>query len=151
MPGRFIPAIKYSKEGEVKFKARYGIGGYRDKQKHVMVHTPQTMQPASIRLLPVLAEIHGVNVWASDVTHTYLQSAAPFTRDFYIENTAPEFELSPNQRFKLLNPFYGFCDAGDLWWETLDRHYREDLNLRLSRSDPALCSLVHDGILHRLS
>lgn len=58
MPGRFFLAIKSTEDGEVKFKERYVIGGHREKQKNVMVHTSRTMQPASIRLLLALTEIH---------------------------------------------------------------------------------------------
>lgn len=123
MPGKLILAIKSAEDGEVKFKARYVIGGHGDRQ----------------------------DVWISDVTQAYLQSAAPHMREMYIANPTPEFELSENQCFKLLKLLYGLCGAGDLWWETLDRYHREDLNMRPFRSDPAFHRLLGDKTLHGIS
>ena len=50
LPGRFILAIKSTEDGEINYKARFVIGGHRDKMKHLMVHNSATLQPQSIRL-----------------------------------------------------------------------------------------------------
>lgn len=39
------------------------------------------------------------------MTQAYFQSAATHMRDIYIKTPAPEFELSPDQCFKLLKPY----------------------------------------------
>ena len=52
---RFVLGIKSDADGGVKYKARYVIGGHRDKLKHYMVHGAQTLQQSSARLLLTLA------------------------------------------------------------------------------------------------
>lgn len=77
LPGRFFLAIKSTKDGKIKHKAGFVIGGHRDKLKDFMVHSSQTLQPQHIRLLLALATSFGIEIWNSDVTHAYLQSALP--------------------------------------------------------------------------
>ena len=151
LPGRFVLALKSTEDGEIKHKARYVIGGHRDRLKHMMVHSTSTLQPSSIRLLLALAAIHGFDVWTSDVRQAYLQSAEPLAREVFIAKPVPEFELHPSQCLKLLKPLYGLCESGDLWHQTLDRHHREDLGMNPLRSDPALYVLMKNKLLHGLS
>ena len=130
LPGRFVLAIKSKEDGEINFKARYVIGGHRDKLKKMMVHLSQTLQPSSIRLLLGLAALHGFDVWTSDVRQAYIQSAEPLMRDIFIRNPVPEFALDPHQCLQLLKPLYGLCESGDLWHKALDDHHRKDLKMR---------------------
>eukprot|EP00171_Calliarthron_tuberculosum_P023324 IDg23324t1 len=62
LPGRLILAIKSTEDGQIKFKARYVIGGHRDKMKNLMVHSAITLQPSSIRLILAIAAIHGFGI-----------------------------------------------------------------------------------------
>lgn len=151
LPGRFVLAIKSSIDGEVKFKARYVIGGHRDKLKHMMVHSATTLQPQSIRLLLALANIHGFDVWSSDVRQAYLQSAEPLAREIFIDKPVPEFELEPHQCLQLMKPLYGLCESGDMWHRTLDDHHRNDLGMSPFRSDPAMYKIMADGMLQGIS
>ena len=75
LPGRFVLTLKSNDGGDVKFKARYVIGGHRDKSKDFMVHSTTTLQPQSIRLLLGLAATFGFKVWTADVRQAYLQSS----------------------------------------------------------------------------
>eukprot|EP00171_Calliarthron_tuberculosum_P004009 IDg4009t1 len=110
LPDRFVLAIKSTEDGKVKFKARYVIGGHRDKLKDMMVHSTTTLQPQSIRLLLALAALHGFDIWTSDVRQVYLQSAEPLSRDIFIKKTLPEFELEPHQCLQLMKPLYGLSE-----------------------------------------
>lgn len=107
LPGRFVLALKSTTDGKIFHKARFVIGGHRDKLKNFMVHSSQTLQPSSIRLLLALASIFGFDVWTSDVTQAYLQSAIPLSRDLFLDSSVPELELSPHQCMKILRPLYG--------------------------------------------
>ena len=151
LPGRFVLAVKSTEDEEVKFKARYVIGGHRDKLKGFMVHTSQTLQPSSVRLLLALAELHGFSTWTSDVTQAYLQSAVPLMRDVFIKDPVPEFELNPNQSLQLLRPLYGLCESGDLWFKTLDDHHKNDLEMKPMRSDPAFYMSMKNNLLEGMS
>ena len=49
LTARFVLAVKSNPDGDVKFKARYVIGGHRNQLKHYMVHGGQTLQYSSAR------------------------------------------------------------------------------------------------------
>ena len=138
LPARFVLAIKSAIDGQTKCKARYVVGGHRDKLKHFMVHGAQTLQTASARLLVALALVFGFQIWSSDVKLAYLQSTEPLMRRVFIHNPAPEFELDPSECFELLLPLYGLCDAGDLWHQTLRKHLTDELELEPTKVDPSL-------------
>ena len=97
LPGRFVLTIKSTEDGEENFKARYVIGGHRDRHKAFMVHTSQTLQPASVRLMLSFASMFGFEVWTSEVRQAYLQSAEPLSRAIYIHKPSPEFSLDPEE------------------------------------------------------
>lgn len=143
--------IKSSLDKKVKYKARYVIGGHRDKLNDMMVHSSTTLQPQSIRLLWALAAIFGFHTWTSDILQAYLQASEPLEREVSISNAAAELELSPDQCLKLLRPLYGLCDAGSLWYTTLDKHHRSNLAMSPFQTDPALYYSVVNGVLKGMS
>ena len=75
---RFVLAIKSTIDGKIKFKARYVIGGHRDRLKAFMVHASQTIQPTYIRMVLALAAILGFDVWSTDVTQAYCNLLSPY-------------------------------------------------------------------------
>ena len=149
IPGRFVLAIKSKLDGKIMFKARFVVGGHRDRLKEFMVHSSQTLQPQSIRILLALAVIFGFKIWTADVRQAYLQSAIKLQREVYVKTNASEFELKPNKCLKLLRPLYGLCESGDLWYETFSQHSKEDLHLVQMKSDAAL-RYLKDDTLHGL-
>ena len=44
LTARFVLAIKSNADGQVKYKARYVIGGHRDRLKQYLVHGAQALQ-----------------------------------------------------------------------------------------------------------
>ena len=151
LPVRFVLAIKSTEDGEVKFKARYVIGGHRDNKKNLMFHTATTLQPQSIRLPIALSSMNDFDIWTSDVRQAYLQSSEPLQRDIFIRKPVAEFELESYEFLELLKPQYGLCESGDLWHKTLDEHHCKDLKMTDFRFDPALYHLKQDGHLVGLS
>ena len=138
LTARFVLTIKSNADGQIKYKARYVIGGHRDVLKLYMVHGAKTLQASSARIIVALATMFGFQVWSSDVKLAYLQSTEPLMRRVFIKNPAPEFELQPDKCFELLRPLYGLSDADDLWHRTLHRHLVEELELVSSKADPSL-------------
>ena len=151
LPGRFVLTIKSSDDGQVKHKARYVIGGHRDRFKDFMVHSATTLQPQSVRLMLAMSAMHDFEIWTSDVRQAYLQSAEPLGRDIFIKTPVPAFNLKPDECLKLLKPLYGLCESGDLWHATLDKHHRKDLGMVPLRSDPSLYALKSNGKLEGLA
>ena len=141
LPGRFVLAIKSTEEGQEKYKARFVMGGHRDKVKNLLVHNLCTLQPQSIRTLLAIALCRGYGIWTADVTQAYLESTDPLLRDICITKNIPEFELEPHRCLHLLKPPYGLCDAGELWAATMHKHHRQDLGMQPTKSDPALYTM----------
>lgn len=71
----------------------------------------------------------------------------------FINYSAPEFELDPDQCLNLLCPLYGFCDAGDLDLSqtTLDKHHRNEMGMKPFRIDPSLYYLSTNKVLQGMS
>ena len=143
LPARFVLVIKTSAEGATRYKARYVIGGHRDRLKLYIVHDSQTVHASSVRIVVCLAAIFGFEIWSSDVKLAYLQSSEPMTRRVFIKNPAPQFGLEEDQCLELLKPLYGLSDSGDSWHATLDKHLVRDLGMKASKIDRSL-SFKHD-------
>ncbi len=84
LPGRFILAIKSTEDVTTKYKARFVIGGHRDKHKNLMVHNSTTLQPQSIGFLLAMGQCHNFDVWTTDITQTYLSVSDPLLRDIFL-------------------------------------------------------------------
>lgn len=80
----------------MNFRARYVIGGQRDRMKDMMVCDAATLQRQSIRLLLALSEAHVLDIWTFDVRQVYLQPSEPLSRDLFIAKLIPECELDPD-------------------------------------------------------
>lgn len=74
LPGRLVLSIKSLVEGEIKLKARYVIGGHRDKRKDVLIQSTNTTQHQIICILLSIATLLDFDLWGDDVKQAYLQS-----------------------------------------------------------------------------
>lgn len=110
LPGRCVLTLNSNEYGEVKFKARYVVGRYRDKMKDRMVHKSSTLEPQSVRLLLSLTVMLEFDIWTSYVRHAYLKSATSLEREVFVGKPSREFELSPKQCLLLLKPLYDLCE-----------------------------------------
>lgn len=72
-------------------------------------------------------------------------------RPIYIKDHVKEFEQTIWMALQLLRPLYLLSESGDMWFETLDEHHREDLGMEPFRSDPALYIKINNGRLIDLS
>ena len=67
LTARFFLAIKSTSYGDIKYKARYVVRGHRKIMKHFMVHSAQTLQASSIRILIALASVFHFKIQSTDV------------------------------------------------------------------------------------
>lgn len=137
LPSRFVLAIKNTAEGKEILKARFVIGGHRDRSKDKLVHVSNTVRKDSVRMLLSLASILGFDVWSTDIRQAYLQSN-PLLRDVYVKPPDGVIELGPDELLKLLKPLYGLSDAGDYWSTTLNAFHVRMLRMREVTGDFAL-------------
>lgn len=126
LPDRFVLKIKSSPDGKVIHKARFAIGRHQDKRNSFMVHSSQTLQPQSIRLILALASIYGFDVWTSDIMKAYLQSAISLPRDLFLSSSVPALELSTDQCMQILQTIYGLYEAVYLWFQNQQPHNIQD-------------------------
>ena len=64
-----------------------------------------------------------------NVKLAYLQSNKPLIRKIFINNLAPEFDLSSEEVLKLLKLIYTFTGSDDEWHRVLDVHIQIDLDM----------------------
>ena len=133
---RFVLSIKHSDTGEVKYKARFVLGGHRDKEKNLIVHNTANIKQSSIRMIMALATILGFDIWSLDVRQAYIQSAAALQRDVYIK--PKELDLGPGELLQIIKPLYGLSDSGDYWCETFACFHIHDLRMKQATGDFAL-------------
>lgn len=151
IPLKLVLALKSDIDNAIRNKARWTAGGHRDRRKNFLVHSSQSVQPWSSRLLLGLAEMLEFSLWLEDVIQAYLQTEDPLGRDIFITDVPPEFNLQPDEALKMEKPVYGLTESGDLWHATLDRHHRKDLKMKPLASDPALFIEHTNGKLTGLS
>lgn len=138
LPSRFVLAIKHKDTGETKLKARFVVGGHRDREKRELVHVSNTVKHSSLRLLVAVAAIFGFDLWSMDVRQAYLQAATPLLRDVYVEPPRDVLNLNQGELLKLLKPLYGLSDAGDYWAKTLSSFHTQHLRMRQATGDFSL-------------
>ena len=148
--GRFVLAVKNPSTKEEVYKARFVVQGHRDRDKAILVHASPNLRQESVRLLFAIASIMGFSVWTQDISQAYLQGSTELMREIFIEPSR-EFQLSPNQLFKLMKPLYGLSDSGDRWHYTLRKHFIEDLSMKPTTGDLSLYVKHISGQLSGLS
>jgi hypothetical protein len=136
LPSRFVLAIKRGENGNEILKARFVVGGHRDRLKDDLVHIASTVRHSHVRMIFALAAILGFDVWTSDVRQAYLQAATPLLRDGYIKTDV--ISLAQDEVLRLLKPLYGLSDSGDYWSKTLSDFHAQQLRLEQATGDFAL-------------
>ena len=136
VPSRYVLAIKHGESGQTRLKARFVIGGHRDRQRQQLVHDSPTVRPESTRMLVALATILGLPLVLADWAQGYAQSQSPLLRKVF---TRPnELDLAPDELVQIVRPCYGLSDAGDYWSETLRNHLRDNLRFQHTACDLSL-------------
>jgi Reverse transcriptase (RNA-dependent DNA polymerase) len=116
---RFVLAIK-TKDGRHVLKARFVLGGHRDRDKNKLVHSSTTLKQSFVRLLLATAALMGFDVISADVIQAYLQSACDLTRKVFVKPSC--IDLDSDELLQIMKPLYGLADSGDYWAQTFVRH-----------------------------
>lgn len=103
-----------------------------------MVHSLQTLQSSTLRVILAIATVHDFDIWTSDVKQTYLLSRAPLRRDVFLTKIPSEFNLKPKECLQLLKPLYSLCKSGDFLHKMLNEHHRNDLGIKALSMDSAM-------------
>lgn len=136
IPSRFVLAIKHKKNGQDIFRARFVVGGHKDRDNGHIVHSATNLKQTSIRLLLALASIFGFELYSLDVTQAYLQSASQLRRKIFIK---PDIlNMDSDELLQLMKPIYGLTDSGDYWHETFRNHQERDLEMNKTIGDSSL-------------
>lgn len=96
-----------------RYKARFVLGGHRDRQKAFIVHTLLTVQTWSTRLLLANSEIHKIELWSEDAPQAYNLADKSLARLVIIDDVPPEFALKNSECLQAVKPAYGLSDLGD--------------------------------------
>ncbi len=138
IPSRYVLAIKHGgNPTDVPIlKARFVLGGHRDKERDKLVHDARTVRPESLRLLVALGTILGLNFTVADWKQGYVQSKSELRRKVFIK--PQELNLAPDELVRVLRPVYGLPDAGEYWSDTLSNHLREHCQFQQSATDLSL-------------
>lgn len=97
LPCKYVLAIKYDETDAQRYKARFVLGGHRDRRKAFIVHTSQTVQPSSTRLLLANSEMNDFDLWSEDTPQAYTQADEPLARLVIIDDVPPEFGLADDE------------------------------------------------------
>jgi Reverse transcriptase (RNA-dependent DNA polymerase) len=131
VPSRFVPAIK-TKDGKDVLKARFVLGGHRDRDKNKLVHST-TFKQSSVRLALASVAIMGFDVISADVIQAYLQSARDLKRKVFVKPSC--IDLDPDELLQIMKPLYGLADSGDYWAQTVVHHHLADLRMTQATGD----------------
>jgi hypothetical protein len=149
LPARFVLAIKNGGTDQEILKARFVLGGHKDRDKMNLVHNATTLKQSSVRLLLALSAVLGFELWTMDVRQAYLQAASNLKRDVFIR--PHELELSQDELLQVIKPLYGLSDSGDYWSETLVKHHLRALHMSQATADFSLFFRTLAGDLTGLS
>ncbi len=115
-PYRYVLTIKHAVDACVRYKARFVLGGHRDREKDFAVHKTVNLKQPSLRMILALATILSLDVWSQAVKKAYLQSGADLQRKIFIRPN--DMNLSRNELIQIVKPLYGLTESGDFLCET---------------------------------
>jgi Reverse transcriptase (RNA-dependent DNA polymerase) len=155
VPGRFVLAINTAdgsasgNSGSEILKARFVLGGHRDRDRFKLVHNSTTLKQSSIRIITALASILGFRMWSTDIKQAYLQSAEDLKREIYVRPDV--MKLPPYELLQFVKPLYGLEDSGDYWHKTLTAHHITKLLMEQSTGDFSFFFRKKDKELYGMS
>ena len=112
---RFLLANKHKITGEVRFKARYAVGGHRDRLKPFLRHGLQTLQLIRTRVLLTVAAKLNFKISSTDEGLAYLQSDSLLQFKIYIKVSTIEFNIEGDMTPQYTNSLRGLSILKKVW------------------------------------
>ena len=126
----FVDRIK---PGNVK-KSRFCVRAYADRNHGLLTAAP-TIQRLSLRTL--LATSKKFRGKTRDITQAFLNAKSFVRREIYVR-APPEMGLGSDCVLRILKPLYGLPESPLHWFETYTSHFKENLDMTATPSDPCL-------------
>lgn len=136
----FVLVVKQMGYGSELLKARFVVGGHRDRERDHAVHKATNLKQPSLWLILALASILGSDLYSIDINDAYLQFAADLRRKRFFKLHI--LKLNPDELLQSLKPIYGLTGAGNYWIEALKKHISEDLGMTATTRDLSLFFLT---------
>lgn len=135
IPSRFVLAIKdnQSDNSPPILKAKFVLGGHKDRERHALPHDERTVRPESFRLLIALATTLRLRFLVADWKQGNIQSKSQLLRKIFI--CPKELNLAQDELVQVLLPVYCLPDSGEYWSDTLANHLREHCQFQRSATD----------------
>ena len=75
------------------------------------MHKVNSLKQSSIHIMPALAPILGLNMWATEINQAYFQSTSELKKEIFVRPDV--LELSLDHLLQLMKRLYGLTNAGD--------------------------------------
>jgi hypothetical protein len=118
-----------------RLKARFVLGGHRDREKKSLINNSTTMTHQSVCLILALSSVFGFDLWSSDFNQAYLQSAEQLQRDIFIY---PDKLIAAPKNYYNLYYTIRYTESGGYWVKTLTEHHTNDLGMTQTKRDFSL-------------
>jgi hypothetical protein len=136
---RFVDEIKHSGTPDVYEKSRLVIQAYNDHDKTLVLTQSPTIQRMSQRIILALTActMSDCHLYLRNITQAYVQSKTPLNRQFFIRPPS-ELNLSKDSILRVVKPLYGVPEAGAHWFNTYQKHHKNNLMMIESTFDSCL-------------
>jgi hypothetical protein len=136
---RFVDEIKHPDIPDVYEKSRLMIQTYNDHDKTLMLIQSSTIQRMSQRIILALTAciMPDCHLYLRNITQAYVQSKTFLNRQFFIRSPS-ELDLSKNSILRVVKSLYGVPETGTHWFNTYQKHHKDNLMMIESTFDSCL-------------
>lgn len=119
IPSRFVLALKHKCGSPNVYEPLFVAGGHEYRDSGQDFYNATTLKYSSLRLIMSLASIFGFDMYAIDITQTFLRPVSKLCRRISINLINV---LKYDELLQLMKPIYELTESGDHWNEKLKKH-----------------------------